>query len=263
MIFYHRTELEKNYDIALPYLKIASEQNAYAQAQLEYMYLNGIGVDQNHKEAARWHGIVKNNNINDSRYCRSKIYHYNQGGMQDFSKALKSYQEDLKYFEDSYWYTLFLCQSGSLRGIGLLYEYGDGVTQDFRKALKYYGRSVPDDSIAVYYNIGLLYYYGKGVDQNYKEALNCFTKVTKSTIDPEQLHVFVEDNSNETDDMDVLSKRTYSLQPDSRIYGEAHYYTGLMYNNGFFVVQDKKRAQNYFKMAHIHGVECDKKLLFK
>jgi TPR repeat protein len=55
--------------------------------------------------------------------------------------------------------------------------------------------------------------------------------------------------------------RTYSLQPESRIYGEVHYYIGVMYNNGFFVNQDEEGAQNYFKIAHIHGVERAKKLL--
>jgi TPR repeat protein len=75
ILFYHRKGLKNNYDIALLYLKKASKANAYAQAQLGYMYLNGIGVDQNHDEAVRWHNVVENNYIGDSRYCRSKIYH--------------------------------------------------------------------------------------------------------------------------------------------------------------------------------------------
>jgi hypothetical protein len=63
MVFYHRAGLENNYDIALRYLKRSSKANAYAQAQLGYMYLNGAGIDKNYEEAARWHSIVENNYI--------------------------------------------------------------------------------------------------------------------------------------------------------------------------------------------------------
>jgi TPR repeat protein len=283
MLFYHRKRLENNYDIALRYFKKASKADAYAQAQLGYMYLNGIGVDQDHEEAARWHGMVENNYIGDSRYCRSKIHHYDQNGMQNFSKALKLYQEELRFMEydygDDYDYDFandsdynwdygyrYLKSAGccgAMRGIGLLYEYGDGVTQDSKKALKYYGRSASDKNTAAYYDIGLLYYYGKGVDQNYKEAFIYFTKLANSIPDPKKLHVFIEENNDDAKDMTGSSKRAYSLLPEGRIYGEAHYYIGLMYNNGFFVDQDEERARNYFKMAYIHGVERAKKRLFK
>jgi TPR repeat protein len=261
MLFYHRRILENNHDIALCYFKKASKANAYAQAQLGYMYLNGIGVDQDHEEAARWHGMVENNYIGHSRYCRSRIYHYDQGGMQDFSKALKLYQEELRVTEYvfdhdyNYYYLKSAGCCGALRGIGLLYEYGDGTTQDFKKALKYYETSASHKNIAAYYNIGLLYYYGEGVDQNHKTALFWFTKVAVADIDPQQLHVFVEENGDDAEGVTGSSKRTYSLQYESRIYGEAHYYIGVMYNNGFFVDQDEEGAQNYFKMAHVHGVE--------
>jgi TPR repeat protein len=268
MLFYHRKRLENNYDIALRYFKKASKANAYAQAQLGYMYLNGIGVDQDHEEAARWYDIVENNYIGDSRYCRSKIYHSDQNGMQNFSKALKLYQEELRFMEYEYGFAYYYydCLNsagccGAMRGIGLLYEYGDGVTQDSKKALKYYGRSASDKNTAAYYDIGLLYYYGKGVDQNYKEAFICFTKLANSIPDPKKLHVFIEENNDDAKDMTGSSKRAYSLLPEGRIYGEAHYYIGLMYNNGFFVDQDEERARNYFKMAYIHGVERAKNLL--
>jgi TPR repeat protein len=157
MLFYHRKTLENNYDIALRYFKKASKANAYAQAQLGYMYLNSIGVDQDHDEAVRWHSIVENSYIGDSRYCRSKIYHCDQNGMQDFSKAFKLYQEESGYIEDVTHILKYTVNHDDLRGVGLLYEYSDGVTQDFKKALKYYGRSASHENIAAYYNIGLLY----------------------------------------------------------------------------------------------------------
>jgi TPR repeat protein len=178
--------------------------------------------------------------------------------MQDFSKALKLYQEELEYFDFD---NELPSNSDALQGIGLLYEYGDGVNQDFKKALEYYGRSASYKHMAAYYSIGLLNYYGKGVDRNYKEALLWFRKVTNSTLDREKLHVSIDENGDDAEDVTGSSKRTYSLQPESRIYGEAHYYIGLMHNSGFFVDQDKEVAQNYFKMAHIHGVERANNLL--
>jgi TPR repeat protein len=208
MLFYHKIGFENNCDIALRYLKRASKANAYAQAQLGYMFLNGIGVKQSNEEADRWHVIVENNYSGDSRYYRSTIYHYDQGGMQDFSKAFKFYQEELEVIN---LYDKLPSNSDALRGIGLLYEYGDGATQDFKKALKYYGRSASHDNMAAYYNIGLLNYYEKGVDQNYKEALIRFTKVASSISDPKELHVFIEENSDGTKDVSGPSKRTYSL----------------------------------------------------
>jgi beta-lactamase class D len=47
------------------------------------------------------------------------------------------------------------------------------------------------------------------------------------------------------------SKCTYSIQPESGIHGEVHYYIGLMHSNGWFVDQVEEKAQNYFKAAHI------------
>jgi TPR repeat protein len=126
--------------------------------------------------------------------------------------------------------------------------------------LKYYGRSASHKNTASYYNIGLLNYYGKGVDQNYKESLLWFRKVTNSTPSPKELHVFIEENSDGAKDVSRPSKRTYSLQPESRIYGEVHYYIGLMYKSGYFVNQDEERAQSYFKMADIYGAVRAKNL---
>jgi TPR repeat protein len=188
MLFYHRKRLENNYDIALRYFKKASKANAYAQAQLGYIYLNGVGVDQDHEEAARWHDIVENNYIGYSRYCRSTIYHCDQNGMQDFSKALKLYREELKFIDFNY---ALLNNSGALLGIVLLFEYDDGATQDFKKALKYYESSASHKNIAAYYNIGLFYYYGKGVDQNYKETLTWFTKVARPASNTLEFHIFM------------------------------------------------------------------------
>jgi TPR repeat protein len=178
--------------------------------------------------------------------------------MQDFSKALKLYQEELEYIDFA---NEPPSNSDTLRSIGLLYEYVDGVTQDFQKASKYYGSSASHENMAAYYNIGLLNYYGKGIDQNYKEVLLWFTKLTNSKPGPNKLHVFIEENSDHTKDMTGSPKRTYSLQSESRIYGEAHYYIGLMYKNSYFVNQDEDRAQSYFKMAYIYGAKRSIKLL--
>ncbi|KAI8880317.1 HCP-like protein [Backusella circina FSU 941] len=261
MLFYHKTELENNYDIALHYLNRASKANAYAQAQLGHMYLKGVGVAQNYEEAVRWHKRAENNSIGDSRYCLSKICHYDQGGMQDFVKAFELYQEELEmqqYIDDKPPKT-----PHALRGIGLLYEYGDGSVQNYKKALEYYKRSAQEENMTAYYNIGLLYYYGKGVDRNYKEALLWFAKAAHSSPDSNELHVFLEDNDDVTEDITESPKRAYSLQPETVIYGAAHYYIGLLYNNGYGVDQDKGKAGNYFKMAHIYGVKRAKKALFK
>ncbi|KAI8879762.1 hypothetical protein K501DRAFT_276209 [Backusella circina FSU 941] len=137
----------------------------------------------------------------------------------------------------------------ALQNIGLHYEYDDGVIQDYGKALGYHRKSISAKNVAVYYNIDLLYYYGKGVDQNYTEALLWLAKAANSSPDLNELYVFLEDTSHETEDITKSPKRTYSLQPETIIYGEAHYYIGLMYNNGYGVDQDKERAQNYFKIA--------------
>jgi hypothetical protein len=81
-------------------------------------------------------------------------------------------------------------------------------------------------------------------------------------MDPQQLHVFVEDKINEAGNMSGPSKRTYLLIPDNRIVGEAHYYIGLMYNNSYCMDQDEENTQNYFKAAYSYDVERAKKLLF-
>jgi TPR repeat protein len=151
-------------------------------------------------------------------------------------------------------------KSYSLRGLGLLYEHGDGVEKDYKKAYEYYLLSQEEGNKGAYYNIALLYYYGKGICQDFFASFESFEQVLENDFEEHRSYVLVEDDT-ESDSLTDQEKKKYSIVTERIIYGEAHFYLGIMNEKGQGTCQDHEKALYHFKCSHSYGIDRARKFL--
>jgi TPR repeat protein len=56
-------------------------------------------------------------------------------------------------------------------------------------------------------------------------------------------------------------KKKYSYVSEKIIYGEAHFYLGIMSEKGQGTSQDHEKALNHFKCSHSYGIDRAKDFL--
>ena len=66
---------------------LADQGNARAQFNLGIMYINGEGVAQNYKEAAKWLRLAADQGIADAQYSLGSMYERGLGLVQDYVRA--------------------------------------------------------------------------------------------------------------------------------------------------------------------------------
>jgi TPR repeat protein len=237
-IYYEGQGVEQDYSKAIEYYKIAAGGGHNgAQFQLGYCYLLGHGCDKDEQWGLRL--MEESSDDDDMRLeALGESYHTASSKHRNFLKSLRYYLQVPQYAPRSY----------ALRGIGLLYEHGDGVEQDYQNALAYYQDAAKEHNKAAYYSIALLYYYGYGVSKDYTTSFEWFEKVITEKLKLGATHVCVLNEG-------VYSSKTYSLEPESFIYGEAHFYLGIMFKNGQGTVKNKEQAEKHFKLAVSYGSE--------
>jgi TPR repeat protein len=64
-------------------------------------------------------------------------------------------------------------------------------------------------------------------------------------------------------DQDVEKSKIYSSEPESFIYGEAHFYLGIMFKKGQGIVKSKEKAAEHLESAVSYGSEKAQKTLKK
>jgi TPR repeat protein len=88
------------------------------------------------------------------------------------------------------------------------------------------------------------------VKKDYTTSFEWFVKVVEENLNPENTHVCV---LNEEYDQGVDSSIIYSLEPESFIYGEAHFYLGTIFKNCQGSTKDKEKAVEHFELAVSYG----------
>ena len=90
-----------------------------AQYNLGFMYSNGQGVIQDHKEAVKWYKLAAEQGYATAQFNLGLMYEDGQGVLQDYKEAVK-------------WYKLSAEQAyaKAQSNLGLMYENGQGVLQD-------------------------------------------------------------------------------------------------------------------------------------
>jgi TPR repeat protein len=248
-IYYYGNGVEVDHQLAFQYYQTAADQgHADARVNLAEMYHRGLGIKRNSGKAIQFCSSIPNKD--DNIWCLlGEIYHSADTEFQDFSKAIECYKK-----------TDGLNMSYALRGFGLLYEYGDSVDKSYTKAMEFYTLSQDKGNKGAYYNITLLYYYGKGVCQNYFSSFGYFELVLEGDYREGVTYVIVEDVT-ESNSCSDRRKKNYSHVSESIIYGESHFYLGIMNEKGQGISRDHEAALYHFKYSHSYGIEKAKPFL--
>ena len=105
-------------------MKAAAEQgNASAQYNLGVMYGNGIGTQQDYKDAVKWYKAAAEQGDAEAQHNLGVMYDEGKGTPQDDKEAIKWYKAaaEQRIVEAQY-------------NLALMYGNGEGVPQDYRAA---------------------------------------------------------------------------------------------------------------------------------
>ena len=81
---YKRVDFKTAYKLFLP---LAEQGNAIAQLNLGDMYLEGLGVPQDNKEAVKWTRLSAEQGDAEAQYNLGQMYYKGQGVQQDYVSA--------------------------------------------------------------------------------------------------------------------------------------------------------------------------------
>ena len=178
--------------------------NVDTWVQVGICYMNGKGVEQDKKEAAKWYRKAAEQGNADVQVMLGVCYANGDGVVQDKQEAVK-------------WFRM-AAEQGEARAqcnLGVCYERGDGVAQDEKEAVKWYRKAAEQGDARAQCNLGFCYsiedkqeaakwyrkaaeqgdaraqfllggcyYDGEGVTQNKKEAVRWIRKAAEQGFEP-------------------------------------------------------------------------------
>ena len=98
---------------------LAEQGNTLAQFSLGWLYEDGRGVTQDHKEAVKWYRKAAEQGFEDAQFNLGLMYSQGKGVLQDYKEALKWYR---KAAEKGLGNAQF--------NLGVMYMKGQGVPQN-------------------------------------------------------------------------------------------------------------------------------------
>lgn len=208
----------KNYSKAIIlYQPLAKKGNVFAQYQLGYCYLKGLGVIKNDKQGFEWLIKAANQKLPEAEFALGMMYYHGVYVAQDLDQAISLFKKAASTSNNKPY------SPHAAYMMGLLRENGYGVTRNYADALHWYTLSAALGLPQAEYNLGLLHYSsinnGVQIPQDYNKALNYF---------------FLAANQNHT---------------------KAAFMEGLMYSLGQGTPIDKKQAANWYAQAAGAGLD--------
>lgn len=106
---------------------LAESGHAEAQALIGAMYLDGYGVIQDDKEAAKWFRSSAEQGYAGAQYNLGVMYSNGEGVLQDYKEAVKWYRKAAEQGDAS-----------AQLNLGYMYRNGYGLLQDHKRAHMWY-----------------------------------------------------------------------------------------------------------------------------
>lgn len=150
---FERGDYEVSFEEFLP---LAKKGNAGAQNNLGVQYLDGLGVPQDFREAAKWTRLAAEQGLAVAQDNLGISYVEGRGVSQDFVEAVK-------------WFTRAAEQGyeEAQHNLGWMYAVGQGVPHDYTEAAKWCRLAAGQGLSAAHKILGAMYREGLGVPQNY------------------------------------------------------------------------------------------------
>ena len=153
--------LDQDYkQAALWYQRSANQGYAAAMADLGDLYFYGNGVRQDQREALRWYRQGADHGDPEAEYDYGLIFHDGSGGQKrSFDAAMK-------------WFLRAAAQghAAALNMVGYMHDMGEGVKEDPSEAVKWYQKAADKGFEVAEYNLGVMYQSGRGVEKNLATA---------------------------------------------------------------------------------------------
>jgi TPR repeat protein len=171
--------------------KAYQNNDAAAQAQLGYMYLNGIDCDEDETLSHYW---TKRGAENGNARAMARLgWEYEMG-----------YKVDEDYDEAIKWYTLAAEKGNNMAMVNLGNIYTNGpyhIEKDWNKALELITAAAMNGHQGGLYELGQLYYYGELVEQDNEEACKWYIKsaIQGNKTALEQLRCMLENGEIDTE----------------------------------------------------------------
>ncbi len=159
----------KDYAAALrEWQPLADQGLAAAQIRLGLMYANGIGVQKNETEAAKWYTKAAEQGNALGQALIGEMNLNGHGVPKDEAEAAK-------------WITKAAAQGNKYAqsDLGSMYANGIGVQKNETEAVKWYTKAAEQGFAEAQFNLGVMYANGEGVPKNEATAVEWYTKAAE------------------------------------------------------------------------------------
>lgn len=215
-------------------------KTGYVEAQFEIatLYVEGLGIPQNYKQAAFWFSKAADQGHVKSSQILGDLYATGYGVPRDYQKAAIRYKVAADRGDMLAQYSLALLHEKSLisqaegekafyyyklaaeqgyaeaqTNLGVLYQEGEVVPQDYKKAQQWYIRAATQNYSRAQNNLGTLYSKALGVPQDYSQAAKWYKLAARNGLAIAMTNL------------------------------------GVLYENGFGVRLDEEEAKKWYRKA--------------
>lgn len=232
-------KIAKRYSEALAcYLKAVELGSTDSNCRIGDIYYNGLGVEINYSEAAKWYQkeLSKSRPAVGACVNMSIMYRYGRGIEKDIDKANELHK---KAFEDAMHYFKFATENGledlaaiHAQHLGKLYENGPEGMKSNGLALEYYEKAAEINTqsadalqhlVLAYEKIGLAYAKGVGRPIDHKKAARFLEVPINHTCTNGEVYFLAADlyhHGKGVDENDYIAKMYYRKAID-RGYSQA------------------------------------------
>jgi TPR repeat protein len=220
----------------------AAQGNAVAQHNLGWMYLNGLGVPKDDKQAVKWYRLAAEQGDAWAQNYLGVAYENGEGVTKDDKEAIK-------------WYRLAAEQGEAYaqHNLGWMYQNGQGVPKDDREAIKWYRLAAEQGQLSAQLKLGDIYKEGRGIAKDDKESVKWYRLAGEQGNIYAQVNVAMayENGRGVSQDYNEAVK-WYRLAADKGD-GSAENNLGSIYENGRGVTKDHSEAIKWYRLAAEHG----------
>ncbi|MCT7374487.1 peptidoglycan-binding protein [Chelativorans salis] len=147
----------------------AAEGNAAALYEIANRYADGVDVEADMAEAARWYEEAAERGVAPAQYRIGNLYEKGNGVERDIAKAKTWYQRAAEQGNAS-----------AMHNLGVLYAMGADGTTDNESAARWFQEAADLGVVDSQFNLGILATKGIGVKRDLSEAYKWFDVVART-----------------------------------------------------------------------------------
>ncbi|MCH6566598.1 MAG: SEL1-like repeat protein [Proteobacteria bacterium] len=239
-------------DLLSSTLQAADRGDISAISNLGFMYVKGIGVEQNEKDGVMWYRKAAGLGHLTSQFNLGVMYAKGRGIEQNYVESLK-------------WYKM-AAEQGDLTAqatLGMMFAKGIGCEKNNEVALHWYQKAASKGDVKAQYNLGNMYSKGIGTDVDDLEAFHWYQKSAEQDHPNAQLNLaYMYGKGLGVKRDDVKSFEWYKKSAEHG-HPNAQFNLGVIYAKGRGTDKDEKLSREWYKKSAEQGNENAERVLIK